>query len=139
LGDRVTKAPSVPGFAIPEGPVGTVDIDHVDHDIVGTDAKLLLQFVGDEAEEGKLGRLVVADRAGDLDKQEVRRAVEAEELGIVDQVLFGVFADDDEAIAIRGFQDIDDAPLDDVSDGGAVLGGLSLDQIDTCEGHDGLL
>jgi hypothetical protein len=53
--------PSIPGFAIAERPIRAINIDHVDHDIVGTNGQLVLQLVGEISEEGQLRLLVVPD------------------------------------------------------------------------------
>jgi hypothetical protein len=50
-----------------------------------------------------------------------------------------MLADDYEAVAIRRLQDLDDPLVYDVAHSGAILGGFSLSQIDTCKRHKNLL
>src|SRR5271163_2501282 len=50
-----------------------------------------------------------------------------------------MLADNYEAIAVRCLQNVDNSPVYDVGQRGAVLGGFSVSQIDTCKRHDCVL
>jgi hypothetical protein len=56
-----------PRFTITERPIRPVNEDHVDHDVIGADGQLRLQFVCYVSEKGKFGLLIVSDSAGHLD------------------------------------------------------------------------
>src|SRR5438045_2892108 len=90
-------------------------------------------------EEGKLLLLGVSDGAGQLDVDEVRRSLDVEKVRIENEILRCVLADDHEAVAGRRLQDPDNPLVHDVTYSGAILGGFSLSQIDTCKRHKNLL
>jgi hypothetical protein len=71
----------------------------------------------------------------ELDEDAAGGAVDAEEFGVIDEVLERMFVDDLEAVAFRRFQDVDHGLVDDVADGVPELGCLALDQVDACERH----
>jgi hypothetical protein len=53
---------------------------------------------------------------------------------IVDEILWRVLIDNDEAVAIRSLEDADNPFIYDVGDFGAIVRRFALDQIDTCNG-----
>jgi hypothetical protein len=50
-----------------------------------------------------------------------------------------MLADDYEAVAVRRLQNVDNPLVHDVGQSGAILGGFSFSQIDTCKRHDFVL
>ena len=96
----------LPGLAFAKRPVFAVDEHHVDHNVIGAHAELAVELVDDLPVEGKLQFPSVADGAGHLDQNEVRRPIHAEEAAVIDEILGRMLVDDDETVAIRRLETV---------------------------------
>lgn len=92
-----------------------------------------------ELGDDRLVEVALLLRGGDveedeLDEDDVLGPVDAEVVGVGNEVLGLVFVDDLEAVL--GDAEVDAHLLvDDVGDGALVFGGLSLEKVDSCERH----
>src|SRR6185295_16777526 len=133
------RSRQLPGLAFAKRPVLFVDEDHVDHDVVRAYAELAGEFVGDLPVESKLQFFGVTDGAGHLDQDEVRRPIHVKEVPIIDEILWRVLIDNNEAVAIRSLKNTDNPFIHNVSEFGAIVCRFAFDQIDTCKRHNSLL
>ena len=124
-----------PGLAIAKGPILTINKDEADKYVFPTNTKTVVQVVGQLLKKGDLLLFGVPDGTGHLNDDEVGRALDAEEVWIIHEIIPRMLANDHEAIAFWCFQDLDKPTVDNVGNSGPILGTFPLSQINTCERH----
>jgi hypothetical protein len=121
--------------AVAEGPVFLGYFDEVDDDVFAAQFEPFVQSVGDGFVEGFLELDGAAGVERDLDDDAVGRARDVEISRVGDEVLRGVLGDDLKAVVLGDIQGGAHGVVDDVTDGAAVVGGFSFNEIDAGEGH----
>src|SRR5713101_6095051 len=89
------------GFAVAERPVLPGYFDDVDEEILRSQAGGFCQKLDDAAEKGALLCGLAAGAHGDLHEDDFIRALDAEVLRVVEEILRRIFGDDLEAIVWR--------------------------------------